>query len=78
MSILFLVECISDAITFSNFLSLSTELLASKNKYQAKQKQYKLFAVIYHDGKDASKGHYIADIWNGAQTTWLRYDDASG
>jgi ubiquitin carboxyl-terminal hydrolase 10 len=53
-------------------------LLASKVKYQAKQKQYKLFAVVYHDGKDASKGHYVSDIWNGANSTWVRYDDASG
>lgn len=59
-------------------LIFSTELLASKNKYQAKQKQYKLFAVVYHDGKDASKGHYVSDIWNGANSTWVRYDDASG
>ena len=53
----------------------SAEILSSK-KYQAKQKQYKLFAIVYHDGKEASKGHYITDVYNVAYQTWIRYDDS--
>lgn len=51
------------------------EILSSK-KYQSKQKQYKLFAVVYHDGKEASKGHYITDVYNVAYSSWIRYDDS--
>ena len=35
-----------------------------KTKYTLKQKQYKLFAVVYHKGTEASKGHYITDIYH--------------
>lgn len=51
--------------------------MASKNKYQPKQKQYKLFAVVYHDGKEASKGHYITDVFHVGYSSWIRYDDST-
>lgn len=59
----------------SNDPVFSPEILSSK-KYQAKQKQYKLFAIVYHDGKEASKGHYITDVYNVAYSSWIRYDDS--
>lgn len=55
--------------------SVLSEILSSK-KYQAKQKMYKLIAVVYHDGKEASKGHYITDVYNVAYSSWIRYDDS--
>lgn len=39
-------------------------------------RQYKLFAVVYHDGKEASKGHYLADVFHVGCGGWVRYDDA--
>jgi len=36
-----------------------------------------LFAVVYHDGKEASKGHYITDVFHTGYNCWLRYDDSS-
>lgn len=54
----------------------STEILSSK-KYTAKQKQYRLFAVVYHDGKEASKGHYITDVYHTGYLNWIRYDDST-
>lgn len=52
--------------------------MSSKGKaYTAKQKQYKLFAVVYHDGKEASKGHYITDVFHAGYGTWIRYDDST-
>lgn len=51
--------------------------MASKNKYQQKQKQYKLFAVVYHDGKEVSKGHYITDVFHVGYSSWIRYDDST-
>ena len=49
----------------------------SSKKYSQKQKQYKLFAVVYHDGKEASKGHYIIDAFHCGYSYWLRYDDST-
>lgn len=51
------------------------EFLSSKNKYTTKQKQYKLFAVVYHDGKEAVKGHYLTDVYHFGYNNWIRYDD---
>ncbi|XP_049541643.1 neurogenic protein mastermind isoform X2 [Anopheles darlingi] len=59
-------------------LKIDSKLLSSKGKsYTAKQKQYKLFAVVYHDGKEASKGHYITDVFHGGYGSWIRYDDST-
>lgn len=52
------------------------EILASK-KYSQKQRAYRLFAVVYHDGKEATKGHYITDVYHTGYGSWLRYDDSS-
>jgi ubiquitin carboxyl-terminal hydrolase 10 len=48
----------------------------SKTKYNLKQRTYKLFAVVYHDGKEASKGHYITDVFHVGYGHWIRYDDS--
>lgn len=53
-----------------------SELLSSKKDYSPKAKQYKLFAIVYHDGKEASKGHYLTDAYHVGYARWLRYDDA--
>lgn len=50
---------------------------SSSKKYNAKQKQYRLFAVVYHDGKEASKGHYITDVYHTGYLNWIRYDDST-
>ncbi|RZF39695.1 hypothetical protein LSTR_LSTR012149 [Laodelphax striatellus] len=42
-----------------------------------KEREYKLFAVVYHDGKEATKGHYVTDVYHVGYGTWLRYDDAN-
>uniref|UniRef100_A0A182TGA5 USP domain-containing protein n=1 Tax=Anopheles melas TaxID=34690 RepID=A0A182TGA5_9DIPT len=58
-------------------LKIDSKLMSSKGKsYSAKQKQYKLFAVVYHDGKEASKGHYITDVYHTGYASWIRYDDS--
>ncbi|KAM0735940.1 Ubiquitin carboxyl-terminal hydrolase 10-B [Formica fusca] len=46
-------------------------------KLGPKQKQYKLFAVTYHDGKEATKGHYITDAFHIGYGSWVRYDDSA-
>lgn len=31
--------------------------------------------MVYHDGRNATKGHYIADVFHQSCNAWLRYDD---
>lgn len=33
--------------------------------------------MVYHDGKEASKGHYITDVFHLSYSSWIRYDDSS-
>lgn len=64
------------ALEFPVDLKIDQKLLSSKTQSQ-KEKHYKLFAVVYHDGKEASKGHYVTDAFHIGYSCWLRYDDAS-
>ncbi|XP_053674288.1 trithorax group protein osa [Anopheles nili] len=65
------------SVDFPIELKIDSKLMSSKGKsYSAKQKQYKLFAVVYHDGKEASKGHYITDVYHSGYGSWIRYDDS--
>uniref|UniRef100_A0A182PDK1 ubiquitinyl hydrolase 1 n=1 Tax=Anopheles epiroticus TaxID=199890 RepID=A0A182PDK1_9DIPT len=57
-------------------LKIDSKLMSKGKSYSAKQKQYKLFAVVYHDGKEASKGHYITDVYHTGYASWIRYDDS--
>ena len=67
------------AVQLSVDLELPRELLsvASKSKYTAKQRQYKLFGVVYHNGREATKGHYVADVYHTGYATWLHCDDST-
>lgn len=66
------------AVDFPIELKIDSKLMSSKGKsYSAKQKQYRLFAVVYHDGKEASKGHYITDVYHAGYGSWIRYDDST-
>lgn len=64
------------ALEFPIDLKIDTKLLSSKTQ-TPKEKQYKLFAVVYHDGKEATKGHYVTDAFHVGYSSWIRYDDAS-
>ncbi|CAG9824890.1 unnamed protein product [Phaedon cochleariae] len=58
-------------------LKIDSKLISSSKTQTPKERQYKLFAVVYHDGKEATKGHYITDAFHVGYGCWLRYDDAS-
>ena len=34
-------------------------------------------AVVYHDGAEAIKGHYVSDVYHIGSNQWLRCDDGS-
>ncbi|TRY74502.1 hypothetical protein TCAL_01665 [Tigriopus californicus] len=59
-------------------LEISRDILSvnSRNKYQTRQRSYKLFAVVYHKGAEATKGHYVTDVYHTGLASWLRCDDA--
>lgn len=64
-------------IDFPVDLEIPRDILSSnsKNKYHNKQRSYKLFAVVYHNGKEASLGHYVTDVYH-AGLGWLHCDDS--
>ncbi|XP_075978479.1 uncharacterized protein LOC142978096 isoform X2 [Anticarsia gemmatalis] len=57
-------------------LKIDPKIMSSKQKYTSKQRLYKLFAVVYHEGVEAVKGHYLTDTYHG-QVGWIRYDDST-
>ncbi|XP_013794736.1 ubiquitin carboxyl-terminal hydrolase 10-like [Limulus polyphemus] len=68
------VKCTEYSVT----LELSRDLLSQevRSKYSQKSlRSYKLFAVVYHEGKEAVKGHYITDVYHAGSGGWLRCDD---
>lgn len=40
-------------------------------------RSYKLLAVVYHDGKEAIKGHYLTDVYHIGSSQWIRCDDST-
>ncbi len=34
-------------------------------------------AVVYHDGAEAVKGHYVTDVYHIGSNQWIRCDDGS-
>ena len=40
------------------------------------EKYLSFFSVVYHDGKEATKGHYVTDVYNVGYGGWVRYDDS--
>jgi len=65
-------------IDFPVDLEIGPKILSptTKSKHSTKQRSYKLFAVVYHNGTEASKGHYITDIYHTGLATWIRCDDS--
>ena len=59
----------------SHASALYTGILTEPAKKQ--YDRYKLFAVEYHQGDQASKGHYITDVFHPGLQGWLRFDDAN-
>ncbi|XP_026316813.1 proline-rich extensin-like protein EPR1 isoform X2 [Hyposmocoma kahamanoa] len=64
------------SVDFPIDLKIDPKIMASKMKYTSKQRLYKLFAVVYHEGVEAVKGHYLTDTYHG-QAGWIRYDDST-
>jgi len=61
-------------VAFKEFLTIHPSQLS--NNVQLQQRQYKLFAVISHIGKQATGGHYVCDI-RQRNGRWMHFDDSS-
>jgi len=64
-----------------NFIKIfpNIELISpnQRSKLRDKKRNYKLFAVEYHQGDKANGGHYITDVYHPGIIGWVRYDDAN-
>ncbi|XP_014789899.1 ubiquitin carboxyl-terminal hydrolase 10-A [Octopus bimaculoides] len=57
-------------------LDISKELLSPvRSRIPMAQRSYKLFAVIFHHGKNATGGHYTACVYHCGINNWILYDD---
>jgi ubiquitin carboxyl-terminal hydrolase 10 len=60
-------------------LEIPREILGGQAKHKAAQdagyRQYKLTAVVYHHGKNASEGHYTVDVRRQDGQGWIHIDD---
>lgn len=66
------------SIEYDINLKIDSKLMSTKKiKSTPQQQMYKLFAVVYHDGKEATKGHYVTDAFHVGYNSWIRYDDSS-
>jgi len=62
-------------INFPIDLEIPKECLAQQDRSKY-SKTYKLLAVVHHDGKGTSQGHYFTDIYHIGTSLWLRCDDS--
>jgi len=71
------VEKVNKLITFEDSLEIPASCFGeNRSSMHVSQRRYKLFAVIYHHGQDANKGHYSASIFHTGQRMWISYNDA--
>jgi len=70
------VQKIMKQIEFGVDLEMPKAILSAECKASPKQRQYKLFGVVYHNGREATKGHYVTDIYHTGYATWLHCDDS--
>jgi len=71
------VQKIMKAVDFPVDLDISKSVLSAecRNATTAKHRQYKLFSVVCHNGREATKGHYVTDVFHTGYSTWLHCDD---
>lgn len=53
------------------------EKSSASDKHLRTSRSYKLLAVVYHDGKEAIKGHYLTDVYHIGSSQWIRCDDST-
>ncbi|CAF4637222.1 unnamed protein product, partial [Rotaria sp. Silwood1] len=70
------IKKLNKSISYTVNLTLPKGILTEQARKQY-QERYKLFAVEYHQGDHATKGHYITDVFHPGLQGWLRFDDGN-
>jgi len=73
------VQKLLKKVTFNVDLEIPKTVLSSecRSNTNSKQRQYKLFSVVYHNGREATKGHYVTDAFQSGYSSWLHCDDST-
>jgi len=71
------VQKIMKPVDFPVDLDISKSILSAECRAatSSKHRQYKLFSVVCHNGREATKGHYVTDVFHTGYSTWLHCDD---
>jgi len=70
------IKKINKSVNYTVNLTLPKNILTEQARKHANDR-YKLFAVEYHQGDHATKGHYITDVFHPGLQGWLRFDDSN-
>eukprot|EP00347_Sterkiella_histriomuscorum_P016052 403354669 len=64
-------------LNFPEYFSFDSDYLLEDVAFKEQQHQYKLYALIVHQGYSAHKGHYYSYIRPTNSDNWYKYDDES-
>jgi len=71
------VQKVMKAVNFGVELEINKAMLSAecRSATTARHRQYKLFSVVCHNGREATKGHYVTDVFHPGYSAWLHCDD---
>jgi ubiquitin carboxyl-terminal hydrolase 10 len=70
------IKKVNKSINYTVNLTLPKTILTEQARKHSFDR-YKLFAVEYHQGDQAIKGHYITDVFHPGLQGWVRFDDGN-
>jgi ubiquitin carboxyl-terminal hydrolase 10 len=73
------VQKVMKQVEFGAELEVSKAVLSAECRAatSARQRQYRLYSVVCHNGREATKGHYVTDVFHPGYATWLHCDDGT-
>ena len=71
------VQKVMKAVNFGVELEINKAMLSAecRSATTVRHRQYKLFSVVCHNGREATKGHYVTDVFHPGYSAWLHCDD---
>merc|ERR550519_989737 len=71
------VQKVMKAVNFGVELEINKAMLSAecRSATTVRHRQYKLFSVVCHNGREATKGHYVTDVFHPGYNAWLHCDD---
>ena len=73
-----LVQKIMKPVEFETDLEIEEAVLSAECRVDttARSRQYELFSVVYHNGREATQGHYVTDVFHQGHSSWLHCNDS--